>query len=79
MPIATALSVEREYELQIKPKKFVVIPRDALELMNRRFAELNEATEAASASCAEDGQTVYVVEMRAIASRADRPVKLTKV
>lgn len=63
----------------IKAKKFVLIPRDAFELLARRFAELPEATEAASQSCAEDGQTVFVVEMRAVAARADRPVKVSKL
>lgn len=65
--------------MNIKPKKFVLIPRDAFELMSRRYGELNEATEAASGACAEDGQTMYVVEMRAVAARADRPVKVTKL
>ena len=63
----------------IKAKKFIVIPRDAFELMTRRFAEIGEATEAASQSCAEDGQTVYVVEMKAVVARADRPVTVTKL
>lgn len=63
----------------VKAKKFVLMPRDAFDLMTRRFVELGEATEAASQSCAEDGQTVYVVEMRAVAARADRPVKVTKL
>lgn len=63
----------------IKEKKFVLIPRDAFELLSRRFVEIAEATEAASVSCAEDGQSVYVVEMRAVATRADRPVKVTKL
>lgn len=63
----------------IKTKRFVLIPRDALELLLRRYAELGEATEAASSSCAEDGQTVYVVEMKAVAARADRPVKVSKL
>lgn len=63
----------------VKVKKFVLIPRDALELMTRRYAELGHATEAASGACAEDGQTVYVVEMRATIARADRPVKITKL
>lgn len=65
--------------MKVELKKFVLIPRDALEMMARRYAALSDATEAASASCAEDGQTVYVVEMRAVASRADRPVKVTKL
>jgi hypothetical protein len=63
----------------VKEKKFILIPRDAFDLLERRFANVAEATEAASQSCAEDGQTVYVVEMKAVASRADRPVKVTKL
>ena len=63
----------------VKPKKFLLIPRDAFEVLQRRYAELGEATEAASQSCGEDGQTVYVVEMKAVAARADRPVKVTKL
>jgi adenylate kinase len=66
-------------EITLKPKKFVLIPRDAMELLLRRFAECGEATEAAASSCAEDGQTMYVVEMKAVAARADRPVKVTKL
>jgi hypothetical protein len=65
--------------MKLKAKKFVLIPRDALELMVRRFLELGEATEAASQSCADDGQTVYVVELKAVAARADRPVKVSKL
>lgn len=65
--------------MTIKPKTFVVVPRDALDLMTRRHAELGDAMDAASQSCAEDGQTVYVVELRAVAARADRPVKVTKL
>lgn len=65
--------------IKVEPKKFIVIPRDAFELLSRRHAALNEATEAASDSCAEDGQTMYVVELRAVAARADRPVKVTKL
>lgn len=65
--------------MDIKAKKFILLPRDALELLNRRYAELGEASDAASESCASDGQTVYVLEMRAVASRADRPVKVTKL
>lgn len=63
----------------VELKKFVVIPRDALELLTRRFDDLNEANDAAADSCAEDGSTVYVVELRSVATRADRPVKVTKL
>ena len=65
--------------MELKAKKFVLIPRDALELLNRRFADSGEASEAAMQSCADDGQTVYVLEMKAVAARADRPVKVTKL
>ena len=63
----------------VKVKKYVLMPRDALELMTRRYVDLAEAIEAASTDCAENGQTVHVVEIRAIAARADRPVKVTKL
>jgi len=37
-------------------------------------------TDAATEACAaEEGQTMYVVEMRAVAARADRPVKVTEL
>jgi len=64
---------------QVKAKKFILVPRDVLEVLERRFAELSEATDSASQACAEDGQTVYVIELRAVAARADRPVKVTKL
>lgn len=63
----------------IELKKFVLIPRDALEMMARRFATMGDASEAARTSCAEDGQSVYVVEMKAVAVRADRPVTVKKL
>lgn len=65
--------------MKVEPKKFVLIPRDAFDMLARRYPELGDAIEAASSACAEDGQTVYVVEMRAVAARADRPVKVTKL
>lgn len=65
--------------VEVKAKRFVLIPADAMELLSRRYATLEEATEAAGNSCAEDGQRVYVVEMKAVAARADRPVKVTKL
>lgn len=66
-------------KIVIKLKKFVVIPRDAFELLTRRYADIGEANEAAESSCAEYGQTFYVVEMRTVAARADRPVKVSKL
>lgn len=61
----------------IELKRFILVPRDAMELLARRFTALEDAQEAATESCAADGQAVYVLELRAVASRADRPVKVT--
>jgi hypothetical protein len=66
-------------EVSVKTKKFVVIPRDAFDLLMRRDATLQEATERATTDCTETGMTHYVVELRAVAARADRPVKVTKL
>lgn len=66
-------------DVDVKGKKFVVIPRDAFELLTRRDVSLQEATERASADCAETGMAYYVVELKAVASRADRPVKVRKL
>ena len=65
--------------MDVQLKKFIVVPRDALELLQRRFADEGEAVEAASCSCAENGQSVYVLELKAVAARADRPVKVKKL
>ena len=65
--------------MDIKVKKFVAIPRDAFELMERRYTTYEDAAQAAADACAESGQAVYVVEMRAVVARADRPVKVTKL
>ena len=63
----------------VQTKKFIAVPRDALELLQRRFTALNEAKDAAASVCSETGQTIYVVEIRAVAARADRPVKVTSL
>lgn len=65
--------------MNVKPKKYLVVPRDALELLDRREATLEEATERATNECNETGMAHYVVELRAVAARADRPVKVTKL
>lgn len=66
-------------EISVKLKKFVVIPRDALDLLERREATLREATDRAETDCAETGMAHYVVELKAVAARADRPVKVRKL
>lgn len=57
-------------------KKFVVVPRDALDILTQRSAGFNEAKEAAAQACSETGMAHYVIEIRAVATRADRPVKV---
>lgn len=64
---------------EVKLKKYLCVPRDAFELLPKRYADLDEATEAATDACTENGQTVYVLEMKAVAARADRPVKVRKL
>lgn len=66
-------------EITVKLKKFVVIPRDAFDMLERRAVTLQEATDRALNDCAETGMAHYVVELKAVASRADRPVKVTKL
>lgn len=65
--------------MDIKLKKFVVVPRDALDVLMNRHSSLADATETASQGCAETGITCYVLEMKAVAARADRPVKVRKL
>jgi hypothetical protein len=64
---------------EVKLKKFVVIPRDALECLTNRHGTLDEATGDAEARCAETGMTTFVIELKAVAARADRPVKVRKL
>jgi hypothetical protein len=66
-------------DITVDRKKFVVIPRDAFEMLDRRDVTLQEATERAMSDCAESGMAHYVVELKAVAARADRPVKVTKL
>lgn len=64
---------------EVKLKKFLVVPRDALELLERRYADNDDAMTAAEELCSEGGQSVYVLEMKAVASRATPPVKVRKL
>jgi hypothetical protein len=66
-------------EIKVEVKKFVVIPRDAFDVLNSREASLERAIKLAEERCAETGMTVMVVELRAVASRADRPVTVRKL
>lgn len=63
----------------VKGKNHIVVPRDALELLQRRYGTATEATEAAKDFVAEEGMTMYLVELKAVVSRADPPVRVRKV
>lgn len=64
---------------EVKLKKFIVVPRDAMELLTRRYAEIEDAQQAAEDGCAEEGQALYVLEMKLVAARAAPPVKVRKL
>lgn len=66
-------------DIEVKPKKFILVTRDAFEVLARRHATLDDAVEAATEACGESGQTIYVLELKAVAARADRPVKVRKL
>lgn len=65
--------------MQIKQKKFLVVPRDAFEMLSRRYAKADEAIGEAEHACAEEGQTMYVLEIKAVAARVTPPVTVTKL
>lgn len=66
-------------DVEIKPKKFLVIPRDFFELLQRRFASQEEAIDSASDTVAEGGQPCYVAELQIAVTQPDRPVKVRKL
>lgn len=65
--------------MDIKPKKFIVVPRDAFEMLSRRFVTFEESTEAGSEAVSEEGMTMYVLEMKAVITREVPPVKVKKL
>ena len=65
--------------IEIKHKKFIVIPRDAFNVLVDRYAAFADAGEAAKERCADDGQQMYVVELKAIAAKDAPPVHLRKL
>jgi hypothetical protein len=65
--------------MDIKPKQFIVVPRDAMEMLSRRFATYDEAVAAGEEACPEEGQTMYVIELKASIARETPPVKVRKL
>ena len=64
--------------MDIQPKRFIVVPRDAFDLLCARFVDEDAAIAAATDRCGETGMTTYVIEIKAVAARADRPVTVKK-
>jgi hypothetical protein len=64
--------------MDIKPKRFLVVPADALSLLTDRYVDAGEATEAAKIRCSEEGERMYVLEQRAVAHKDEPPVSVTK-
>lgn len=59
--------------------KFIVVPRDACEVLDDRHATLEDAIEKARIACGEGDQAHYVLEMKAVATRAEPPVSVRKL
>lgn len=62
--------------MKVQMKKFVIIPRDAMELLDDRSVDLASAKLRASELCGETGLAHYVVELKAVATREHPPVRV---
>jgi hypothetical protein len=60
-------------------KKFVAVPRDAFDCLARRHASFDEAVADGTDYCGETGMSVFVIELKAVVSRADKPVTVKKL
>lgn len=65
--------------MDIKPKKFLVIPRDAYERLLDRYADYDDAVEQAKSRVGEESQAMYVIELKAVVTREAPPVKVRKL
>jgi len=65
--------------VELKLKKFVVVPRDAMNCLTQREATLDQAVATATEACSQDGMTIYIAELKAVVARADKPVKVKKL
>lgn len=65
--------------MTIKRKKYVVVPRDALDMLEVRYSALSDAEEAAKEGVLENDMPMYVLEIKAVASRRDPPVTVRKI
>jgi hypothetical protein len=65
--------------LDIKPKKFLVVPRDAYERLLDRYAELDDAVDRAKERAGEEEQSFFVIEAKAVVTREAPPVKVKRL
>ena len=65
--------------MEIKAKKFVVVPRDAFECLEDRHAEYDDAVERAKERAGEEGKAFYVLQSQAVVTREAPPVKVRKL
>lgn len=65
--------------MDIKAKRFLVVPRDAHERLGDRHADYEEAVERAKERAGEEGQAFYVLEAKAVVTREAPPVKVRKL
>ena len=63
----------------VQVKKFIVVPLDALSKLEDRYADSASALERAKERCAEEGRTMYVVEMRLVVTRETPPLTVRKL
>jgi hypothetical protein len=65
--------------MEIKPKRFLVIPRDAYERLLDRYVDNESAIERAKERAGEEGQAFYVLQTTTLVTREAPPVKVQKL
>lgn len=65
--------------MDIKVKKFLVLPRDAYERLVDRHGSHDDALEQAKLRAGEEGQSFYVLEAKTVVTREAPPVKVRKL
>lgn len=63
----------------VQPKKFIVLPLDALSKLEDRHPDSASALERAKERCAEEGRAMYVIEMRIVVTRETPPLTVRKL
>lgn len=64
--------------MSVEIKKYIVVPRDAMECLLKRFIEEQSAIDLASDLTCENGLTHYVLEIKASVCREAPPVRVKR-